>query len=142
MSDVVIGTTINERYQIDSELGQGGMGTVYRAHDSTLKRDVALKLLSNTRLGTDGRAQLLREAQTVANLRHPNIIVVHDAGEHEDSPFIVMELVEGQSLHDKTPESLDEITSVAKQICEALNHAHQQGIVHRDLKPENVIDIE
>jgi len=139
MSNGLIGTTINERYQIDSELGQGGMGTVYRAHDTRLKRDVALKLLSNTHLGTDGRVQLLHEAQTVANLRHSNIVVVHDAGEYEETPFIVMELVEGQSLHDNMPESLEEIVDVTTQICQALDHAHQQGVVHRDLKPENVI---
>jgi predicted ATPase len=139
VSNNLIGTIIHERYRLASELGRGGMGTVYRAHDTTLKRNVALKLLANSRWGTEGRARLLREAQTVANLHHPNIVVVHDAGEFEEVPFIVMELVEGQSLFDKKPEDLEEIVDIAKQICQALDHAHQQGVVHRDLKPENVM---
>ena len=78
------GTIINERYKIEAVLGGGGMGTVYRAHDETLQRDVALKLLSNNRLGTEGRIRLLREAQTVAKLSHPNIVTVHDVGEYND----------------------------------------------------------
>jgi predicted ATPase/predicted Ser/Thr protein kinase len=135
----VIGATLNERYRIEEELGKGGMGLVYRAYDEILKRDVAVKIMSKTRLGTEGRARMLREAQTVANLRHSNIVVVYDAGKHEETPFIVMELVEGQTLSDKKPGNLEEIVQVAKQICKALDHAHQQGIVHRDLKPENVI---
>jgi len=135
----LIGTKINERYHLKTELGQGGMGTVYRAYDTTLKRDVALKLLSNTRMGTEGRARMVREAQTVANLHHPNIVVIHDAGVYQDSPYIIMELVEGKSLHDKKPKSFGEIIEAAVQICKALEHAHQHGIIHRDLKPENVI---
>jgi serine/threonine-protein kinase len=115
------------------------MGTVYRAHDTILKRDVAIKLLSETRLGTEGRTRLLREAQTVAQLNHANIVNMFDAGEHEESPFIVMELVAGKTLHDQKPDSLEEIIEVAAQICAALDHAHKQGIIHRDLKPENVI---
>lgn len=134
----MIGTTINDRYTIEAELGKGGMGTVYRAMDATLKRDVAVKIMSNGQLGTEGRARLLREAQLTAKLSHPNIVTVFDAGEHDEAPYIVMEIVEGKTLHEHEPESLEEIIEIAKQICLALDHAHQQEIIHRDLKPENI----
>ncbi|HUF39421.1 MAG TPA: ABC transporter substrate-binding protein [Anaerolineales bacterium] len=133
------GLTINGRYRLETELGRGGMGVVFRARDETLHRDVALKLLSETRIGSDWRARLLHEAQTVASLRHPNIVVVHDAGEHAGAPFIVMELVHGTTLLEQNPETYPEIAAAAAQICRALEYAHVQGIVHRDLKPENVI---
>lgn len=134
----MIGETINNRYEIEAELGQGGMGTVYRAKDATLKRDVAVKELSNFRLGSEGKAQLLAEAQTVAQLNHPNIVAVYDAGEHAGNPFIVMELVEGVTLREAAPEDLEAILNIASQMCAALEHAHQHDIVHRDIKPENI----
>ena len=134
-----IGEIINNRYKIDSELGKGGMGTVYRAHDATLKRDVAVKVLSNFKLGTEGRARLLHEAQSVAKLNHSNIVTVHDAGEIEKTPYIVMELVEGGSLHEHPPKDFEQTVVIARQLCAALEHAHKQGIIHRDLKPENVV---
>ena len=77
----MIGTLLQNRYRLDAELGTGGMGTVYRAHDTLLDRDVAVKILNDAGLGTAGRARLLREAQAVAKLNHPNIVAVHDAGE-------------------------------------------------------------
>jgi tetratricopeptide (TPR) repeat protein len=135
----VINTIINDRYRIEYELGSGGMGVVYRAHDPVLERDVALKLLSKTKLGTEGRSRLLREAQLVAKLNHPNIVTVYDYGEVDGSPFIVMELVEGTTLHEQQPESLEDILRIFNQVCAALEHAHASDIVHRDLKPENVI---
>jgi tetratricopeptide (TPR) repeat protein/predicted Ser/Thr protein kinase len=135
----VIGNTLQYRYRLDTELGQGGMGVVYRAHDTLLDRDVAIKVLSDSRLGTGGRARLLHEAQAVAKLDHPNIVAVYDAGEGDTSPFIVMQFVEGHSLHEKRPQEIEAIVSVAKQLCAALDHAHSHGIVHRDLKPENVV---
>ena len=97
----MIGTLLNERYRLDAEIGRGGMGVVYRAHDSLLDRDVAVKVLSSSGLGTEGRARLLREAQAAAGLNHPNIVSVYDAGEArapdraDALPFVVMELVEG-----------------------------------------------
>jgi len=115
------------------------MGTVYRARDPMLDREVAVKILSAKVLGTDGRARLLREAQSIAGLSHPNIVAVHDVGEFEKTPFIVMELVEGKDLHQVPPRSLPVIVDLAGQICAALEHAHRHGIVHRDLKPENVL---
>ena len=135
----MIGILLNERYRIDAELGRGGMGTVHRAHDTVLDRDVAVKLLSESGLGTEGRERMLREAQAIAKLNHPNIVQVHDAGQLEGTPFIVMELVEGQSLHDHPPKDPQGIVAVARQICAALEHAHSHGIIHRDLKPENVL---
>jgi len=147
-------TLINDRYQLGEQLGRGGMGVVYRARDSVLDRDVAVKLLSASGLGTEGRERMLREAQAIAKLNHPNIVQVHDAGQLEPStgsppgmagqageaiPFIVMELVQGPSLHDRPPQDFEGIVGVARQICAALEHAHSHGIIHRDLKPENVL---
>jgi serine/threonine protein kinase len=85
----MIGTLPQNRYRLDTELGRGGMGTVYRAHDTLLDRVVAVKVLNDTSLGTVGRLRLLREAQAVAKLNHPNIVAVHDAGEVDSTPFIV-----------------------------------------------------
>jgi tetratricopeptide (TPR) repeat protein len=135
----MIDTLLNDRYRLDAELGHGGMGVVYRAHDILLKRDVAVKILSKTGLGTEGRARMLREAQATAQLNHPNVVSVYDAGEADGTPYIVMELVDGESLHDRRPEALDEVLAVARQVCAALEHAHAHGIIHRDLKPENVL---
>ncbi len=135
----MIGTVLNNRYRLDAEIGQGGMGVVYRGHDLLLVRDVAVKLLSKAGLGTEGRARLLREAQAVARLNHPNIVTLYDAGEAEGAPFIVMELLSGISLYERKPANTDELLEVARQVCAALGHAHEHGIIHRDLKPENVI---
>jgi tetratricopeptide (TPR) repeat protein len=141
----MIGTLLNERYRLDAELGRGGMGVVYRAHDTVLDRDVAVKVLSAAGLGTEGRGRLLREAQAAAGLNHPNIVSVYDAGEARDlepespMPYVVMELVEGPALHDRRPGSLEETVALARQVCAALEHAHDRGIVHRDLKPENIL---
>ncbi len=135
----MIGTLLQDRYRLDADLGMGGMGGVYRAHDALLDRDVAVKLLSASGLGTEGRERMLREAQAIAKLNHANIVQVHDAGQLDGTPFIVMELVEGESLHDRPPQDFADIVEVARQICAALDHAHANGIVHRDLKPENVI---
>jgi tetratricopeptide (TPR) repeat protein/predicted Ser/Thr protein kinase len=133
------GELINERYLLKEQLGVGGMGKVYLARDKTLDRDVALKVLSTPRLGTEGRSRLLAEAQTVAKLSHPNIVTVFDAGEVDDQPFIVMEYIQGTTLNKTDIEGFKAIIEVAKQICTALQYAHEQDIVHRDLKPENVI---
>src|SRR5512136_150502 len=135
----MVGQLLNERYQLEAELGQGGMGVVYRAHDRLLDRDVAAKVLSRSGLSTQGRARLMREAQAAAKLNHPNIVAVYDAGEADGLPFIVMELVEGESLYKRHPSGLAETLAIARQICAALDHAHAHGIVHRDLKPENVL---
>jgi predicted Ser/Thr protein kinase len=135
----MIGRILNERYRIDAEIGQGGMGTVYRGFDSVLERKVAIKVLSRVDLGTEGRERLLSEAQMAAKLNHPNVVTVHDVGEEEGIPFIVMEYVEGKTLSENHPENLSETLGIIRQLCRGLEHAHAQGIIHRDLKPENVV---
>jgi len=139
----MIDTVLNERYRLDAEIGRGGMGVVYRAYDTLLDRAVAIKVMSRTHLGTEGRGRLLHEARAAAGLNHPNIVTVHDVGEAGGSPFIVMELIEGQSLYaakqvDNFSHDLEKILSILQQVCAALEHAHANGIIHRDLKPENV----
>ena len=135
----MLGKNLQNRYQLQSEIGSGGMGTIYRAHDQILDRDVAVKVLTHRNLGEEGKAKLLHEAQAAAKLNHPNIVSIHDAGIQDDMPFIVLELVEGVSLDQSPPQTIEEIVGIAQQICAALHHAHQQSIVHRDLKPENVL---
>lgn len=136
----MIGKTISH-YQILEKLGEGGMGVVYVAEDTHLKRRVAIKFLSS--LDHPYRARFLREAQAVSRLTHPNIATVFDYGETTDrQPFIVMELVEGKTLHDVLLESalpLIEAVRVSAFIGEALEEAHRMGIVHRDIKPSNVV---
>ena len=96
----MIGTLINERYRLDSELGLGGMGTVYRAHDILLDRDVAVKVLSDPALSPESYARLLREAQAAAQLNHPNIVSVHDAGEADPPAGVAQSVLSFQSSHD------------------------------------------
>jgi predicted ATPase len=134
----LIGTVLNARYRLDAELGCGAMGTVYGARDLMLERDVAVKVLTAEVLSPETRARLLREARAAAQLSHPHIVPVFDAGEVEGIPYVVME-IEGPSLHERPPCSLEETIAIARQICAALEHAHRHGIVHRDLKPENVL---
>ena len=94
----MIGITINDRYHLDSEIGNRGIGTVFRAHDDVIERDVAVKLMTGARLGTEGRSLLLVKAQAVAKLKHPNIVTVYYAGEFEDQPYLVMEYIQGVTL--------------------------------------------
>jgi DNA-binding SARP family transcriptional activator len=130
---------LHDRYRLDAELGRGGMGTVHRAHDTVLGRDVAIKVLDRAGLGTEGRARLLQEAQIVAQLNHPHIVTIYDVGETDGTPFIVMEFVAGTTLQEGCPEKVKDILTITRQVCAALEHAHAHGIVHRDLKPENVM---
>ena len=129
-------------YQITAKLGEGGMGEVYRAHDSKLKRDVAIKVLPPAFVADKERlARFEREAQLLASLNHPNIAQIYGMEASGESHALVMELVEGPTLADRLAQgalSLDESLSIARQIAAALEEAHEKGIVHRDLKPQNV----
>ncbi|HEY2975354.1 MAG TPA: tetratricopeptide repeat protein [Pyrinomonadaceae bacterium] len=136
----MIGETISQ-YQIIDQLGEGGMGVVYLAEDTTLGRRVAMKFLSTTT--KEYRARFLREARAVSALTHPNIATVFNYGETpEGQPYIVMELIRGESLSDKLRAGslpLPEAVRIVSYIAEALGEAHHQGVVHRDVKPSNVI---
>ncbi|MBR9804570.1 protein kinase [bacterium] len=134
----ISGTVLADRYRLDSLLGSGGYGQVYRGHDLKLQRPVAVKI-GHHRTSCD---LLLDEARRVARLKHPGIVGVHDCGEHDGRMFLVFELVDGQSLSDlarkkklSTQESVEIITFVA----ESLHYAHEKGCFHRDIKPENIL---
>src|SRR6266576_4837476 len=129
-------------YEVTAQIGEGGMGQVYRAHDTKLNRDVALKLLPDAFASDPDRlARFTREAQTLASLNHPNIAHIHGLEESNGVRALVMELVEGEDLSQRIargPIPLEEALPIARQIAEALEAAHDQGIIHRDLKPANI----
>jgi tetratricopeptide (TPR) repeat protein len=131
------GTILRERYRLDSEIGRGGMGAVFRATDLELQREVAVKLISAQ--NSDSRERLLREARAAAALNHPHIVTIHDVGEIDGFPFLVMEYVSGPRLSQARPTDFSRVVAIAVQICDALEHAHNNQIVHRDLKPDNVL---
>src|SRR6185295_14380846 len=129
-------------YEIVSAIGAGGMGEVYRARDGKLNRDVALKVLPAAFvLDPDRLARFKREAQVLASLNHPNIGAIYGFEESAADQALVLELVDGPTLADRIaqgPVPLDEALPIARQICDALGAAHEQGVVHRDLKPANI----
>jgi tetratricopeptide (TPR) repeat protein len=135
------GATIGQ-YQIRAKVGAGGMGEVYRAHDSRLRRDVAIKVLPRDFAGDYARLQRFeQEARATSALNHPNILTVHDIGAHDGAPFIVSELLEGEELRGylkRGPLPRAVALDYTQQIAAGLAAAHARGIVHRDLKPENV----
>jgi len=143
----MIGSYLNQRYRLDREIGRGGLGIIYEALDTLLDRSVAVKVLNiDSTIGSQGQTRLLTEARAAAKLIHPNIVSIFDAGRTDkalnpglDLSFIVMELVEGETIHDKKPQELPETLKILSQVCLALQAAHEHGIVHRDLKPENVL---
>ena len=140
-TDELIGTQIGV-YRIVSRLGAGGMGEVYRARDTRLNRDVALKILPDAfATDPDRLARFQREATTLASLNHPNIAHIYGLEESNGVRALVMELVEGEDLSQRIargPIPIDEALPIAKQIAEALEAAHERGIIHRDLKPANI----
>ena len=133
------------RYTIESQLGKGGMGVVYRARDVELDRSVAIKLLHGVRAPGDARvrARFHREAQAMAQLSHPNVVQIHDVGEHDGQVFVAMELIRGQTLRAwlkaDTRRPWRDVLALFVPIAEGLAAAHAAGIVHRDIKPENVL---
>src|SRR5688572_13978604 len=135
------GTTIGP-YEVTGTLGAGGMGEVYRARDTRLGRGVALKVLPDVLASDPERlARFTREAQLLASLNHPNIAAIHGLEHERGRQALVLELVGGPTLADRVaagPLPLEEALSIARQIADALEVAHEQGIVHRDLKPANI----
>ena len=138
----MIGKTISH-YKIAEKIGEGGMGSVYKAEDLTLKRTVALKFLSeNLQHDEPAKKRFLREAKSAAALDHPYICKIYEIGEAEGRPFIAMEYVRGETLERRLAREdmpLAEAVRIASEIAEALETAHQEGIVHRDLKPSNIM---
>ncbi|MCK4510695.1 serine/threonine protein kinase, partial [bacterium] len=138
----MIGKTISH-YRITGKLGEGGMGVVYKAEDTKLDREVALKFLSPRILGDENdRARFVHEAKAAASLNHPNICTVHAIDEIDGDIFIAMELVDGENLRTRLragPMEVNDALSIAAQIAEGLSTAHRRGIVHRDIKPANIV---
>ena len=136
------GTSLAGRYEIIKELGKGGMGEVYLAEDTNLKRQVAIKVLPKAFAFDDERlARFEREARVLASLNHPNIATIHGLENEDGQQLLVMELVEGETLAErieKGPLSLEETLDVSRQIAEGLESAHEKGVIHRDLKPGNI----
>src|SRR5262245_50854761 len=129
-------------YEITSLIGKGGMGEVYRARDSKLKREVAIKVLPEEFSRDQDRvSRFQREAEVLASLSQPNIAGIHSLEEANGTRFLVLELVEGETLADRIkrgPIPVGEALEIAATICQALEAAHEKGIIHRDLKPTNV----
>jgi serine/threonine protein kinase/tetratricopeptide (TPR) repeat protein len=135
--------TMISHYQIIEKIGAGGMGEVYLAEDTNLKRQVALKFLPpHLCQDEDCRARFKREAQAAAKLNHPNIVTIYEVSEYQGRSCIVMQYVEGKSLKDIIKEKelpVDQIIDLAIQICEGLSKAHEEGVIHRDIKPSNIL---
>ena len=138
----MVGTEISH-YKILKKLGQGGMGHVYLAEDTRLGRKAAVKLLAPEFSRDETiKERFKREALAVAALNHPNIVTIYEFGNFQNNPYIIMEFVDGESLRDRQRRkkvSLEEVVSIARQICEGLAKSHKTGIIHRDLKPENIL---
>jgi tetratricopeptide (TPR) repeat protein len=133
------------RYQVKKFLGQGGKKKVYLVYDTLLDRDVAFALIKTEKLDDTSRTRVTREARAMGRLGdHPNIVTIHDIGEHEGQPYIVIPLMPGgdvQGLIEKAPEhrlSLEQALGIAKAVCRGLEFAHSKGIIHRDIKPHNI----
>ncbi len=130
-------------YEVVARIGAGGMGEVWRARDTRLERDVALKVLPAAAVADEvARARLVREARTASKLNHPNVCTIHEVGEADGQIFIAMELVEGETLADRLVGAAlapEEVVRIGQQLADALSHAHEHGVVHRDLKSANVI---
>ena len=140
----MIGTTVLQRFELNDRLGAGGFGTVYRAWDHRLERQVAVKVIET---GPESGPRIQREAQAAARLNHPGIVTLFEFAHHQfgnagGRAFLVSELVEGKTMRELIDEDLlsdREVAEIGADICEALDHAHSRGVVHRDLKPANLI---
>lgn len=140
---IASGKIFGGKYKIQKEIGRGGMGVVYKAEDTKLKRNVALKFLpAELTENKKAKARFFQEAQAAAALNHPNICIVHEVDESDGQAFIAMEYIEGQTLKEKIelgPLEIEEAASIAMQVAKGLAEAHSKGIVHRDIKPANIM---
>ena len=138
-----LASALSDRYRIVRELGRGGMATVYLAHDLRHDRDVAIKVLLPEPGTTSGNERFLAEVRTTARLQHPHIVPLLDSGDACGQPFFVMPYVRGESLRDRLSREkrlpIDETLHIAREVGDALDHAHRAGIVHRDVKPGNIL---
>src|SRR2546429_6309753 len=135
----VVGAMVMSRFEVREKLGSGGFGTVYRAWDERLERDVAVKVID---LGGQSVDRVMREAQAVARLNHPSVLTLYELGEDGRSAYLVSELVDGATLADMQRQGLlsdRDVGEAAVDLCDALEHAHSRGVVHRDIKPQNVL---
>src|SRR5690242_2147534 len=135
---------LSDHYELDSEIGRGGMGIVYRAKDRRLKRTVAIKLLPpELAFRSDIKTRFLREAETAAQLSHPNIVPIYTVDETEGLVYFVMAYVDGENLAKRIFERgvlpSDEVRRILRDVADALAYAHERGVVHRDIKPDNII---
>lgn len=138
------GSWIGDVYRIESELGGGAMGVVLCAFDRVLERKVAIKLIRSSLQATDFRERFMHEARAMALVSHPNVVTIHAFGEHEGNPFMVMELVEGQTLDqwldaEQPYPDVDVALSILNQVCLGVSAIHAAGTLHRDLKPSNIL---
>ena len=145
MSDAIgrLAAALADRYRIERELGQGGMATVYLAHDLKHDRKVAIKVLKPELAAVIGAERFLAEIKTTANLQHPHILPLHDSGEVDGTVFYVMPFVEGESLRDRLNRErqlpVADAVRIAIEVGGALDYAHRHGVIHRDIKPENIL---
>src|SRR4051812_44380035 len=132
-----------DRYRIERELGEGGMATVYLAHDLKHDRKVAIKVLKPELAAVIGADRFLREIKTIASLQHPHILGLIDSGESGGTAFYVMPFVEGESLRDRLTREkqlpIADTVRIAGEVASALDYAHRHGVIHRDIKPENIL---
>ena len=130
------------RYRIIDKLGEGGMGVVYKAEDTLLGRTVALKLPRRSNIAREEKIRFLRGAKAAASLNHPNICTIHDLGETDGQPFVVMEYIAGETLRQRIsrrPLKVHQALRLAIQIARGLEVAHREGIVHRDINSSNIM---
>ena len=134
---------LSDRYRVERELGQGGMATVYLAHDIKHGRKVAIKIMREDLAAEIGAERFLAEIRTTANLQHPHILPLHDSGALDGVLYYVMPFIEGETLRDRIARegrlAIADAIAVTREVADALDCAHRAGVIHRDIKPENIL---